>query len=299
MSLSIALHTLKFIANHPLNREHKLASILRFAKWQVGSRLVPGAVIYEWINGAKFIVKAGESGLTGNLYTGLYEFVDMAFFLHFLRPEDIFIDIGANAGSYTILGGAVIGATGYSFEPAPAIYKRLVENIQINRIAEKVESINKAVGDHEGEITFTSGLATTNHVALENDNVKNTTKVQMTTLDHEMEDISPTLLKIDVEGYETPVLEGAQETLKKESLQAIIVEINGNDDRYGFDEKKTMQLMLDNGFKSYSYDPFERKLIDLNGRNLTSGNTLFLRDKTSALARLKNAPRISVMGKTL
>lgn len=90
------LNTIKFITGHPLNREHKLSSIIHLAKWQVGSRLVPRAIVYDWVNGSKFLVKTGETGLTGNIYTGFHEFPDMVFLLHFLRAEDLFVDIGAN-----------------------------------------------------------------------------------------------------------------------------------------------------------------------------------------------------------
>ena len=77
-------HTVKFIVSHPMNRGQKLRAIMRFAKWQIGSRLVPGAVVYDWINGSKFLVRTGETGLTGNIYTGLHEFCDMGFVLHYL-----------------------------------------------------------------------------------------------------------------------------------------------------------------------------------------------------------------------
>ena len=103
-------NTLKFITSHPLNRGRKLMSLLQFAKWQVGSRIVPGAVVFDWVNGSKFLVKPGETGLTGNIYTGLHEFADMAFLLHVLREDDLFIDVGANVGSYSILACAAIGA---------------------------------------------------------------------------------------------------------------------------------------------------------------------------------------------
>src|SRR5665811_590623 len=82
------LNTIEFIINHPLIRGNKLSSIIRFARWQVGSRLVPGAIVYDWINGSKFLVKTGEGGLTVNIYTGLHEFPDMGFLLHFLRGND-------------------------------------------------------------------------------------------------------------------------------------------------------------------------------------------------------------------
>src|SRR5712672_1629721 len=97
------INVVRFVISHPLNREHKFRSIVRLAKWQIGSRLVPGAVVYDWVNGSKFLVRSGDTGLTGNIYAGLHEFPDMGFLLHFLREDDLFVDVGANAGSYTIL----------------------------------------------------------------------------------------------------------------------------------------------------------------------------------------------------
>ncbi len=57
------------------------------------------------------------TGATGNIYAGLHEFDDMAFFLHLLRPEDMFADVGSNIGSYTILASGVVGAKSVAFEP--------------------------------------------------------------------------------------------------------------------------------------------------------------------------------------
>ena len=56
------IRTLQTIVNYPLNRSHKVQSIIRFLKWQLGSRLVPGELIYSWINDAKIIIRHGESG---------------------------------------------------------------------------------------------------------------------------------------------------------------------------------------------------------------------------------------------
>lgn len=105
-------NTIKYITSHPLTRKKKWNALSRFAKWQISSRLAPGAIVFEWVNGAKFLVKAGETGLTGNIYTGLHEFTDMAFVLHYLREDDFFVDVGANAGSYSILAGAAVGCRG-------------------------------------------------------------------------------------------------------------------------------------------------------------------------------------------
>ncbi len=81
-----------------------MGAVIRYIKWQVGSRLVPGDVIYQWINNSKVVARNGETGITGNIYCGLHEFPDMAFLLHVLREEDLFVDIGANVGSYYSIG---------------------------------------------------------------------------------------------------------------------------------------------------------------------------------------------------
>jgi len=305
-SMSI-LNIVKFITTHPLNRDKKLNSIIRFVKWQIASRLAPGAIVYDWINNSKFLVRAGETGLTGNIYTGLHEFQDMAFLLHLLRKEDLFIDVGANAGSFTILACSAIGARGYAFEPVPSAYKRLVENIRLNHLENTVKCLNIGLARECGSIAFTSNMDTVNHVLAPGEHSEGTINVKVSALDEVLCDNSPVLIKIDVEGYETPVLEGALETLKKKTLHAVIMELNGQGSRYGFDESRILPMMFDYGFQTYSYNPFDRILINLQGKNLTSDNTLsttsdnilFIRKESLSLVleRLKNSPMINVHGK--
>lgn len=290
------LSTIQFVINHPLNRKHRLNSVIRFAKWQVGSRLVPGSIVFNWINGSKFLVNTGETGLTGNIYTGLHEFVDMAFLLHVLRAEDLFVDIGANVGSYTILACSAVGSRGIAFEPVPNTYKRLIENMRLNYLDEKVKCINKCVGAQPGSTSFTSDSDTTNHALAVGEKSDKTVDVEVISLDLALKDESPVLIKLDVEGYETLVLEGAQEILKKQSLHSVIIELNGSGSRYGFDELKILELMLDYGFNTYSYNPPTRELVDLKGKNLNSGNTLFIRNKAFVEERIRSAPIISIYG---
>jgi len=49
-------------------------------------------------------------------------------------------------------------------------------------------------------------------------------------------------------------------------------------ERYGFDESTILEMMSDHGFRAYSYQPFQRTLLDLYGNNMASGNTLFIRN---------------------
>ena len=288
--------TIRFIASHPLNRGRKCKSILRFAKWQIGSRLVPGSVACSWVNGSRFLARAGQTGVTGNIYTGLHEFSEMAFVLHFLRDTDLFVDVGANVGAYSILACAVIGANGYAFEPIPATFTRLVDNMRLNHLEAKIVCINKGVGAQPGTQAFTDDFDTTNHALAIGEQQQSAISVEVTTLDSELRDQSPKLIKIDVEGYETSVLEGASETLKNKSLSAVIIELNGSGERYGFDESKILQEMENYGFGTYTYSPLTRTLESLAGQRSMSGNTLFIRDKLFALERLRGAAKVSVHG---
>lgn len=291
--------TIAFIVGHPLNRGRPLSSIIRYVRWQFGSRLAPGKIVYEWINGSRFLVKPGEKGLTGNIYTGLHEFSGMGFVLHFLRPDDLFVDIGANSGSYTVLACAVIGSRGIAFEPVPCTYKKLIDNVHINHLGERVRCVNQAVAATPGLIAFTNDRDTTNRVVASGERCADQITVEATCLDVALRGENPALMKIDVEGFEVPVLEGAAETLRNRSLNAVILELNGCAARYGFDESAIIDLMRGHGFGTYAYDPLNRMLSPLGGKNLASGNTLFVRDVAFVEDRLRGAPRIAVAGRHL
>ena len=288
------INTIKFIINHPLNKNNKINSLKRFFKWQIGSRLIPGEVLYHWINGAKMIIAPGETGLTGNIYCGLHEFSDMAYMLHILKKEDLFVDVGANSGSYTILAAAAVGAKVFSFEPVPSTYTRLLNNVHINNIENNVNCFNVAVGDKESYITLTTNIDTMNHVCLKHDEKDDIIQVKMVTLDSLLHSNIPSLIKIDVEGYETAVIEGASNVLENQKLHSIIIELNGSGNKYRYDEKLLVQKILDYGFRSFTYDPFKRKLSAINGKNLNSVNTLFIRNKEYVLETLEKSLTFSI-----
>lgn len=288
------INILKTILSHPLNKKNKIATIFRFLKWQIGSRLVVGDVAYKWIANTRIMARPGETGVTGNIYCGLHEFPDMSFLLHVLTENDLFVDIGANVGSYTVLSAGVIGAQSYCFEPVPQTYERLVSNIKLNNLESKVTPFNLALGESKGEILFSSDLNCMNHVITDVDTL-NTITVSVSTLDQELKDI-PFLIKIDVEGYEMAALEGAKNILGNKNLCAVIMELNGSGTRYGYDESDILKLMSSYGFKTYSYEPFKRKLINLKGKNLMSGNTIFIKNVDCILNRINRAPKINVSG---
>lgn len=236
------------------------------------------------------------TGATGNIYCGLHEFEDMSFLLHFLRSEDLFVDVGANIGSYTILASGHIGCRTIAFEPVPSTYKRLLNNLYINQIQTIVLAHNQGVGSEQKIVSFTLDLDTMNSVVTQGIPGQ-TMDIQIESLNHILGHEAPSLIKVDVEGYEMEVINGASEVLLNQSLKAVILELNESGEKYGFAVKSVHEKMLDYGFFPYSYNPFDRTISSLS--TYGSQNTLYLRDIDYVRMRLREAPTFEVLGQTM
>ncbi|MDU8913525.1 FkbM family methyltransferase [Aestuariicoccus sp. MJ-SS9] len=235
--------TLKFILGHPMNKGRPISTLVRFARWQVQSRL-QDEVIFDWINGAKLAVRRGMTGATGNIYCGLHEYVDMRFVLDTLTPGDFFVDIGANVGSYTVLASKVCGVRTIAVEPDPDTAKALRRNIEVNGIEDRVRVVEAALGATAGTVSFTVGRDTVNRVALAGD--ENVREVPVRTLDGILDGEVPRVIKIDVEGFEAEVFRGASATLADPRLEAVITEALDQD---------VLDILERAGFKEKYYDP--------------------------------------------
>jgi FkbM family methyltransferase len=281
-----------FILNHPLNRSRRYSTILNFLRWQLGIRILRGRFLMNWVNSSQLIVGRGEAGLTGNIYSGLLELDDMAFLLHYLRKDDIFFDIGANAGVYTVLASKVIGAKSIAFEPIEETFDRLIDQININKINDKVEAINCGVGDKEGVLVFTNNADCMNRVCSEVTGM-NESEVRVATLDSMFNPIVNCMVKIDVEGFEAKVLDGGGIFFKNPYVKALIIEINGSGIEFGMSDEQLDSLVRSFGFKSIAYNPFTREIIETDRSN-RSGNTIYLKDVYLAQEKCKRAKKVLI-----
>jgi FkbM family methyltransferase len=278
-----------FIAKHPLSANRKQKALTNFFRWQIGSRLLRKKIIVPWVEESKFITGVGETGLTGNLYVGFMEYEDMLFLLHALQPSETFLDIGANIGAYTILASKVVKSHSISFEPLPETVERLKDQIHINRIEAMVDIKNIGVGNKKGALFFTNNNDSINKVSLVGES-KNTTRVDVATIDDEVYAKGQYFFKIDVEGFEYNVIEGAKNILASKNTSALIIELNGSSDEYGHSNEEIHQKLLTFNFSPVSYEPFSRTLTKLNGFNKNGGNTIYVKDIDLISARCKAAP---------
>jgi len=284
---------------HPLGARDKIGTLSRWARWQLGSRILGSAAVMPFVGDTVLIVQPGMTGATGNIYVGLHEFADMAFLLHFLRPEDRFVDVGANVGAYSILASGVCGAETLAVEPIPSTFKHLQANVRINDLTERIRTYNRGLASHPGKLRFTRSLDTVNHVVTDAEvHAAEGVEVEVTTLDALTGDHPPSLIKVDVEGFETEVFAGGARTLSDPALCALIVEINGSGKSYGFDDEELRRRIESFGFRSYDYEPFTRRLGPAH-RKTMEGNALYVRDVGSVKNRLRSAQSFCVNDVTI
>ena len=284
---------LNFICKHPLHKNRRLAAVVNFVRWQVGMRLIDKKVVVPWVEDAKILSGLGEFGLTGNIYCGFMEYEDMLFLLHVLRPEHIFVDVGANVGAYTILASKVVGSKSVAFEPLPETAARLKDQVQINRIEHLVDVRNIGVGEQEGELYFTNNSDTVNKVSLSGA-AENTTRVRVGVLDRELPLDGEYFLKVDVEGFESQVIRGAEKILASGHVLAMIVELNGRGVEFGHTNEEVHQKILSYGLVPVCYEPFGRRVTRLDGYNQNEGNTLYVKSVEQVQALVSLAPRRTV-----
>jgi FkbM family methyltransferase len=232
---------------------------MRLVRWQLAARLLPEAQFsLPYVNGSRLLVTRGATGATGNFYCGLDEQDEMGFVLHVLRPGDVFVDVGANVGSYTVLA-ALLGARVVAVEPIPETFAGLMANIRLNGMDSAVTAHRLGISDRSGVLRFTIENGTVNHVMAGGDQVAGT-EVPVATLDSILTGVSPAVIKIDVEGFELAVVKGAARTLQNPSLLAVIMETNGSGMRYGIPDSQLFELMRTFGFEPHSYSAATRVL---------------------------------------
>ena len=237
------------------------------------------------------------TGITGNIYCGLHEFMEMGFTLHLLRKNDLFVDIGANVGSYTILAGTT-QSNCITIEPIPQTYKYLIQNIALNKNTQKgeIKCLNIGLGPKESNLSFIADQNCYNRVISETEIYNGRTiNVKIKTLDsviNEENFTNPVLIKLDTEGFEYNILKGAAETLKQKSLLAIICELDSKTDN------NVNDLLSKYGFEKFSYDPFSRELIPFNDKE-KSNNIIFVKEINIVKKILKTAPKFKILGKEI
>lgn len=218
------------------------------------------------------------------MYFGLAEWRESLFIIRYLDGNDVFLDIGANHGHYSILASGISRCRSYAIEPIPMTYQQLNRNINLNSLEKYIVTYPIGLSNESGTLTFSNDLGTMNKIVF--DIGPDTISVNVSTLD--LLGITPTVIKIDVEGFEYDVFKGGKSVLSDNKLQVIICEINFTL-RKGIESKDILDYLKSFGFMPYKFNGFS--LIPISEANLDTFNTIFIRDIEFVEGRILNSDR--------
>lgn len=177
----------------------------------------------------------------------------------------VFWDIGANIGLYSIYAALKFKDIEIiSFEPSTSNTRTLSRNISINNLYDKIKIFPLALSDKENiisffkETTFTEGGSVFNFDSntdhdgniITDNKIQNQYKIFGTTIDFLINSKIvnvPNYMKIDVDGIEHLILNGAKDLLKNNDLEEVCIEVNRN---YSKQYELIYDVMSQSGFKS-------------------------------------------------
>jgi len=174
-------------------------------------RILREYLMYESLRGSGFGYEPGSTQLI----------------LSALRPDSVFIDVGANIGYFTVVALEKLGPSGaaLAYEPNPDTFRRLERTVEPHDPHHIARLINAAVSDADGSATlFHSPVddARDSLTPVGGSGVP----VRTVRLDGQGLDGRPVVIKIDAEGAEERVLEGMKGLIEAAGSLAIVLEWN-------------------------------------------------------------------------
>jgi FkbM family methyltransferase len=202
-----------------------------------------------------------------------------------LRPGDVFVDIGANIGYYTLWASQIVGPTGrvLSFEPQPDIFARMSANVRMNGLT-NVTPHGFALGEQLGELTLyiPDNSLGFGHASMSPQDWQNPTSVRVPV--KRLDDVLSgcpriDLIKIDAEGAELSILKGARRTIAAHQ-PTVVAELNpGTATYFGYHPLELVDLLLDYhpGYQFLHITPHAARAVtasEMRRNNLDSGDLL-------------------------
>jgi len=213
-------------------------------------------VITEFGEGHRIYIDLMDCGVSRHVLFSTYESKETDIIREHLKPGSVFIDIGANIGWYTIQASHWVGEKGVviAFEPRPSTFQYLLKSIQENGLS-NVRLFNIALSNAPGtgNLMKVEGQRNTGGSYL---GTGKGIEVPLQTLDQLSENLDRLdMIKMDVEGWEPMVIEGAKKTIKK--YKPIIVSEISSDflfERMSLSDKTFIQFVNDLGYRCYDIE---------------------------------------------
>ncbi len=238
----------------------KVLRSFRSLAWKLITRYSRKDVIrFVLVDGSLFDCPL-KTSIAAMLFMGNFENSEIDFVRRTLEPGNIFLDIGANAGIYTILASRLVGPTGhvYAFEPSRRELTLLRQNIAMNHL-ENVTVIESAVSNRSGSarlaIARDGGLNSFADTHRPDQQIEAWQEVETVSLDAFLKEhsiVNVDFIKMDVEGAEKLVFEGAAGVLESCHPTTILFEASDYNARgFGYTVKDLLDQFLDRRINLY------------------------------------------------
>jgi FkbM family methyltransferase len=238
---------------------------VRWAPWSIGKRKLVEGVVEPRLSRRKHVFCARTlygPRLTGDhrwimprciYWFGVWEPLLSEWVSQRLRPGDVFVDVGANMGYFTVLAAQSVGPAGgvVAIEPEPTTFEKLMTNVALNGGAD-VRAVQSAAGASEGRVPF--------YRAPRNDTMNSTVahpdfepagEVEAPPLARLLSDgemARTRLVKVDVEGGEWDVIAGlVPDIVRFPADMELVVEVHPQIDR-GRTAATLAEMLAPHGF---------------------------------------------------
>lgn len=232
----------------------------------------PSGIALITCQGFKIYVNTSDKGLAPDLLQkGYYDKEETELIRSIVSPGMIVLDVGANIGYFSLIAAKALNMSGYiyAFEPEPKTFELLTKNIETNGMQSLIQPVQKGLSARAGVLElFRDPINMGNH-SYDSKNINNefeSIKTLVVTLDDFLsetrrKDIKIDLMKIDVQGAEGLVFEGATNTLNFSNKIKIVMEFWPFGLRnFGTDPIKLLSDFKKMGFKIHMIRHGKRKV---------------------------------------
>lgn len=206
---------------------------------------------------------------------GVWEPFETSLMLSLLRPGDVFIDVGANIGYFSVLAASVVGAQGavFAFEPEPDNYRLLQANAELNRLEHCITAVEAALSDVAGEgQLFLSEDNLGDHQVYAGDDQRSSLPIALCNGSQYFEGRLQRLdlLKVDTQGSEFQVIAGLMPLLESlDQKPRIIIELTPHSLRLaGASGRALIELLATLGQPFWIIDHIEHRLAASSAEEL-------------------------------
>ncbi|HWB50482.1 MAG TPA: FkbM family methyltransferase [Stellaceae bacterium] len=239
----------------------RLATEIRGLVGPFGALLPDGRMLVQTLHGIKLYIDPLDLIMAPNLIVYRQWEADVtALLLNALDRDTVFVDVGANIGYFTCLAGSIIGTQGrgrvIAIEPNPACLALLDANLIVNWSMCDIAVHRLAAANFTGsaKLSIPSRRAPNAHLQLDGTAADGEVcEVPVTTLDNLLPpDLAVDFMKIDVEGHEWSVLDGARSVIERSPRLHILIEWSpGQMAAAGVASRTMIELFRDLGLVAY------------------------------------------------